>query len=270
MDCLINSPDVSVIIPVFNEAPENLVASLTSIARQSYQNYECIVIDESNNEETVLACKRFCDENPKFTYIHPKDRLGLAGSLNLGISRSKGRYIARFDSDDICSLDRLQLQVNHLDANPGTGVLGGAIEIIDSHGNHVAYRKYKKSHFLIELHFLFINSMAHPALMIRKNIFESRGLYDQSYRMCEDLELWLRLINKKVKFENLDNVLIQYRQQTVHRDLDNWRYNLRARLKNFSYRYFPLRIIGIFLIFVWPYFPKIATSKIYSIFLFRK
>jgi glycosyltransferase involved in cell wall biosynthesis len=264
------SPVVSVIVPVFNESPENLFASLSSIATQSYQNFECIVIDESNAEESVLACKKFCESNPKFTYIHPIDRVGLAASLNLGISRSRGCYIARFDSDDICKQDRLQLQVNYLDANPNTGVLGGAIEIIDSLGNHIAYRKYKKSHFLIELSFQLINSMAHPTLMIRKNIFESRGYYDQNYSMCEDLELWLRFLNKKVKFENLDNVLIRYRQPTVHRKMENWRYNLKARLKNFSYRYFPLRIIGILLICIWPYFPKIATSKLYSIFLFRK
>ncbi len=261
---------VSVIVPVFNEAPKNLVASLSSIANQSYQDFECIVIDESDEEESATACRIFCECNAKFIYIHPKERLGLAASLNLGISKSKGHYIARFDSDDVCWQNRLQLQVDYLNENPDTGVLGGAIEIIDSVGKHIAYRRYKKSHLWIEVNFQFINSMAHPALMIRRNIFESQGLYDESYKLCEDLELWLRFLNKKVKFENLQHVLISYRQQTVDRNKDNWRYNIKARLKNFSSRYFLLRLLGIALVFIWPYFPKIATSKAYLIILYRK
>lgn len=103
-------PLISVIIPTFNENVKFLRASLESVRTQTLTDFECIVIDESTNSEAASVCRRFCSENSRFQYIRPNKRIGLAGSLNLAISQARGKLIARFDSDDVCMPNRLELQ----------------------------------------------------------------------------------------------------------------------------------------------------------------
>jgi glycosyltransferase involved in cell wall biosynthesis len=105
------SPKVSIIIPVFNEPETTLMQSLMSIVNQTFTDYECIVVDESSRIESSLACKKICEMDARFSYFKPKERLGLSGSLNFALSSAKGELIARFDSDDVCLPNRLELQV---------------------------------------------------------------------------------------------------------------------------------------------------------------
>ena len=218
-----STPTISIVVPCFNEQPEVLERSLNSLKIQTFCDFECIVIDESTFIQSAEACKAICNSDERFRYIRPETRLGLAGSLNLGISAARGRYIARFDSDDICMPHRLEEQVLYLDNNPEIGVLGGHLAIVDENERFTALRHYPLNHKAIERRFHLNNAMAHPTVMMRRSVIEAHGAYDPKFKFAEDLELWLRLINKDVQFANIDSVLVHYRQQSSNRSASNWR-----------------------------------------------
>lgn len=261
-----SQPIVSLIVPCFNEDLEILTESLNSIRDQSFTNFECILIDESTESSISKACKNFCKSDRRFLYIHPRERIGLAASLNVGIEMAKGRFIARFDSDDICDPSRLALQVDFLEQYPEIGVLGTSLEVINDGGALIGRRRYPLIHCEISKKFIFSSAIAHPSVMFRKSLLsDSGGAYDPTFRYAEDLEFWLRLLKCNVKFANLPNYLIRYRQQELNRNSMHWKYNLKARIKNFSSPHRPAKIMGIFGIALWMLLPEKLQRSLYRV-----
>jgi glycosyltransferase involved in cell wall biosynthesis len=264
-------PKISCIVPCFNESREILEDCFRSLSSQTFADFECIIIDESTQIESSLQCERICKLDSRFTYIRPEKRIGLAGSLNLGIAACKGEYIARFDSDDICKIDRFALQSEFLDNNPEIGIVGGFMEIIDEVGVLIGRLNYPITHKEIEKKFIFSNSLAHPTVMIRKSVLLIVGReYDPTFKYAEDLDLWLGLLNSGVRFANLPIVLVKYRQQTSTRYFGNWVYNVKARIKNFSTPYVFLKIFGIIALIIWSLMPKFLQVFIYRKLQFRR
>jgi|GEM_PF-1346736 len=262
-------PKVSIVVPTFNESESVLEQSFASLVSQSFGNFECLVIDDSTDLMSAQACQKLCEQDKRFSYVHPEKRLGLAASLNLGISKAKGDLIARFDADDLCMPNRLELQVSFMDAYPDVDILGGSLEIMNEEGKTLAFRNYPSDHSNIERRLQTTTAIAHPTVMMRKYIIDRFGGYDTSFRFSEDLDLWLRLVNRGVKFANLSEVLVRYRQQSTHRNPLHWRFNLKARTSNMSMRYLPLRFLGICAIAVWGSIPASIQERIYSVMLLR-
>ena len=256
------TPKVSVIIPSFNVPPELLYPSLDSISTQTFSDFECLVIDESTDAALARCCREACARDERFRYIHPDDRLGLAGSLNLCISMARGELIARFDSDDICMPNRLKLQVDFLDSNPAIDIVGGGLEIIDNSDRTLAFHGAIPNRMTSARRLHITTPIAHPAVMMRKSVIARVGGYDPSFRFAEDLELWLRLLARGARFANLKEPLVKYRQPDATRKPTHWKSNLMARLHNFSFRFFPYRIIGIVTIALWVLLPTCMQSRI--------
>lgn len=263
-------PKVTIIMPAYNESPQNLRESIKSIVSQTFTDFECILIDESTDNNLALACKEICDIDNRICYIHPDKRLGLAESLNLGISKARASLIARFDSDDICIMDRLERQVAFMDEHKEIGLVGGALEIIDGEGRTYAYRSYPLDHDTIERKLQTTTPIAHPTVMLRKSLIEQHGGYDKNFCYSEDLDLWLRLANRGVRFANLPEVLVRYRQQQTNRNPLHWEYNLRARKCNFTMRYLPYRLLGLFGIYVWGKMPSGIQKYFFNNLLLRR
>jgi glycosyltransferase involved in cell wall biosynthesis len=263
-------PKVTVVIPAFNEPSDVLALSLGSVYAQTFTDFECIVIDESTDPASAAACRDFCAQDKRFRYVHPESRLGLAASLNMGISLAQGELIARFDSDDVCMPNRLALQVGYMTAYPNVDVVGGGLEIISDAGKTLAFRDYPEDHATIERRFQTTTPIAHPTVMVRKHIFDRHGGYDPSFRFAEDLDLWLRLLNQGVRFANLKEVLVRYRQQNTRRNPVHWRYNLRARTRNFSMRELPMRLVGICAMAVWGSLPVGVQERVVYGLLLRR
>lgn len=263
-------PLVTVVVPSFNESPAIVRASLESIRNQTFPDFECIVVDESTCPECAEACRVVCAEDPRFIYVHPAERLGLPKSLNLAISQARGRLIARFDADDICMLDRIALQVAFFDTHPEISVVGGALDIINDDGQVVAHRGYPQSSVKIAKGMQYTTTIAHPTVMFRRDAIEKHGGYNPEFRFSEDLDLWLRWMNAGLCFANLPQALVFYRQHNTHRNQRHWRYNLLARISNFSFRYLFLRILGITCIATWSVLPEIVQDHIFKLLILRR
>jgi glycosyltransferase involved in cell wall biosynthesis len=263
------SPGVSFVVPVFNESREVLEESLGSVTAQTFEDFECIVIDESTDTRASAACREICERDPRFVYVHPDERIGLAASLNLGISMARAPLIARFDSDDICMPGRLAAQTRFMAEHQDVGVLGGGLEIMDESGSTLSFRDYASDHRTIEKRFHTTTSVAHPTVMMRKRVLDEFGSYNPDFRFSEDLDLWLRLLNSGVRFANLDEVLVRYRQQNTQRNPKHWRYNLRARTSNFKLRYVGRRTLGVVAIAVWGRLPTGFQKAVFRMLLLR-
>jgi glycosyltransferase involved in cell wall biosynthesis len=263
-------PKVSVVVPAFNETPEVVRASLESLRAQTFADFECIVVDESTLPDRAEACRRACEEDPRFVYVHPAQRLGLPRSLNLGLERARGELIARFDSDDVCAPDRLARQVAFLDAHGDVGLVGGGLEIMDEDERTLAFRDYPLAHADIHRGMQTTTTVAHPTVMFRRALVARHGAYNPEFRYSEDLDLWLRWMNAGVVFANLAGVLVRYRQKNTRRSPQHWRYNLRARMRNFAADHLVRRMAGIGGIAVWIALPASVQEMVFRSLVLRR
>ncbi|MFA6383013.1 MAG: glycosyltransferase, partial [Parcubacteria group bacterium] len=131
-------------------------------------------------------------------------------TLNRGIAIAKGKYIARMDADDWSYPDRLQKQFEFMEKNPEVGVSGGVVDICDEKMEVTGRRKYNLSDDCIRKKIFRYNPFAHPAIIIRKDILQKSGLYDDEYNLAEDYELYFR-IGRHSKFANMEDILLKYR-----------------------------------------------------------
>ena len=112
----IKDPIVTVLLPTYN-SEAYIADTLDSILRQTFQNYEVLVINEFGSTDATLDfVDLFADK--RIRVIQNQKKLGLAESLNLGIREARGKYIARIDADDTCAPERFAKQVEFLEKNP--------------------------------------------------------------------------------------------------------------------------------------------------------
>lgn len=199
-------PRVTVLMPVYNGATF-LVEAVQSILRQTFTDFEFIVIDDGSIDNSVEVIQRFQDS--RIRIIRNGMNLGVAASLNIGLMLAQGEYVARMDADDISRPERLECQVSFMDENPMVGVCGSWIQFYSRENNKVW--KLPECSEEIRCWQFHTVGVAHPSVMIRRQFFVENGLqYDPKYRHIEDFEIWGRAI-RHMDFSNIQKVLLDYR-----------------------------------------------------------
>ena len=108
-----NEPLVSVIIPTYNRA--HLIAeTLDSVSAQTYQNWECIIVDDGSSDNTDEVVGEYVNKDNRFKYYHrPEEHLpGGNGARNYGFKMSQGEYVNWFDSDDLMVAEKFKNQID--------------------------------------------------------------------------------------------------------------------------------------------------------------
>lgn len=241
-------PKVSIIVPIYNETKEYYQSFFLSVVAQTYQEFECIVIDDSTKSELSEYYRKLCATDDRFQYIKNQKRIGIAASLNLGISRSQGLFIARMDGDDVCCRNRILTQLEFLESNLGIGVVGSAVKLIDEDGSVVGSKKYPKSGKYMKFFINFKCPIAHPVAMFRAEIVEELGGYNDKMLFAEDLDMWLRWTSKGILIHNLSSELVHLRKKTGLRAPVHWLYNIKARFNNLKSTGVFLQVLGILVI----------------------
>src|SRR5690554_5115415 len=117
------NPLVSIIIPTYNRA--HLIGeTLDSVLAQTYQNWECIVVDDGSTDDTDEVMAEYMAKDSRFQYHHrPKDRLpGGNAARNYGFEVSKGEYVNWLDSDDQIAPSKIEKQISLLKENNSANV----------------------------------------------------------------------------------------------------------------------------------------------------
>ena len=209
-------PRVTVLMAV-RDGGLHLEEAVRSVIAQSFSDWEFVVVDDGSADATAAILERHRRADARIRVV-PQAPLGLAESLNRGLRLARGAYVARMDADDVCSPDRLAVQVAAMDAHPEVGVCGSWIETFGM--GKPAIRCYPLDDASIRSWMLFESVLAHPSVMIRREVLERHGLaYDGTMPHAEDYDLWVRAA-RVTKLANVPQVLLRYRehpQQVVRR-----------------------------------------------------
>lgn len=199
-------PKVSVILPAYN-AEKYIKEAVDSILGQTFMNFELIVINDCSKDSTEQILLSYTD--PRLVYVKNEQNLGVAGTLNKGLSLAKGTYIARMDADDISLPERFRKQVSYLDAHPDVAVLGTAVEIFGE-GMSSQIRQFSQMPEQMKVDLFFSCGLAHPSVMMRADVIRTLGGYDKAFEGLEDYELWCR-VSRDYQIAALPEVLFRYR-----------------------------------------------------------
>ena len=182
---------ISVIIPTFNRAG-TLKRAIESVLRQTLQPYEVIIIDDGSNDGTKELVSY---SYPSIKYIYQVNK-GVSSARNVGIKYANGDWIALLDSDDEWLPSKLDSQVKAIRANPAIEFFH-TNEIWIRNGVQVNQMKKHKKHggFIFEK-CLDMCRISPSSVLIKKDIFDNIGMFNESLKVCEDYELWLKITSK--------------------------------------------------------------------------
>lgn len=202
-------PKVSVIMPAYN-AEKYIAEAIDSILAQTYTDYEFIIINDCSTDRTEEIILSFKDS--RIVYLKNEENMGVAKTLNRGLSVARGEYIARMDADDISLPERFEKQIQYLDAHKDVAVLGTALvrfgtDIVDEK------RSFSTDCRQMKTDMFFSCGLAHPSVMMRRKEILELGGYDAAYNGMEDYALWCRVC-KSYCVTTLPETLLRYRIHT--------------------------------------------------------
>jgi glycosyltransferase involved in cell wall biosynthesis len=200
-------PEVSVVIPTFNSA-RFLDEALQSILDQSFKDYEIIVVDDGSTDQTKQVVARYGD---KIKYIL-QENSGPAAAKNNGIRNSSGKYIAFLDADDMWLPTKLEKQVKMFRQHPELAMVFTE-NVCFNEGGIYKTSLVKRSRLMngdVAKNIFLYSGVATPTVMVRKEIFDRVGLFEEKLYMAEDDNMWVR-IAAKFKVALIDEPLVRVR-----------------------------------------------------------
>ncbi|MFH0976551.1 MAG: glycosyltransferase [Spirochaetota bacterium] len=215
------NPKVTVLMSVYN-GDRYLREAIESILSQTFTDFEFLIVNDGSTDSSKDIILTYNDS--RIRLIDNGHNLGLTASLNHGLDLAKGEYIARMDADDISLPERLEKQVAFMDANNNIAVCGTCAEIINDKKERVGEFTNPELPDNIKTALFFFNPIAHPTVLMRKNIIIKAGKYNTEYLRTQDYELWIRLFLSGHEFYNLQERLIIYRNHEnniTNSDLNN-------------------------------------------------
>ena len=181
-------PAVSVIIPTHNRWPM-IGEAVESVLAQSFQDFELIVVDDGSSDGSAENIKGLGRD----IRIIVQSRCGVSAARNYGASVARGRYLAFLDSDDLWLAEKLAVQTAFMMEHPEMQICQTE-EIWLRHGKRVnpkaKHRKPSGDIFRASLELCLVSP---SAVMMTKKLFDEKGGFDESFPVCEDFDLWLRI-----------------------------------------------------------------------------
>lgn len=181
--------DVSVVIPTYNRSAL-VVEALRSVLRQTVRVREIVVVNDGSTDDTLERLGEFGDQ----IQVISQNNKGVSAARNRGIREARGSWIAFLDDDDVWVEDKIQLQFDIAQKQPEVGLIFCSFYLVDNNSDDpkiVAvphdFRGYVFPKLLIK------HVICTPAVLARKDVLEQMGGFDESRKIAEDRELWLRI-----------------------------------------------------------------------------
>jgi len=202
-------PLVSIVIATHN-GEKYIKRAVESALNQSYKNIEIIIVDDGSNDGTGRILSALKNSNSKINIYKNPHNFGFAESLDIGIGKAKGKYIARLDDDDFWSdSQKNEKQINFLEKHSDYVLVGSGMTKIDGSGKVIARFLFPEQDQEIKTSILVDNDFVHSAVVFRKDIFEKIGGYDKKFDFFADWDLWLKF-GKEGKLYNFQEFFVYY------------------------------------------------------------
>jgi hypothetical protein len=183
-------PRVTVLMSVWN-GERYVGETIRSILEQTFEDFEFLILDNASSDGTPDVIREFDDS--RIIVVSLVQNIGQTAALNLGLSRSAGRYVARIDADDLANPSRLRNQVDFLDSRPEVAMVGSWFDVVDETGELIGTHRGPTGHNEIVAHMLFENPFGHSTVMYRREAVGGVGGYNTSYQYAQDQALWWSL-----------------------------------------------------------------------------
>lgn len=227
-----NTPLVSITSAFYNEGPI-LLDMVKSVFAQTFTDWELVLLDDGSTDDSLQIAKSIDD--PRVRVYSNSCNVGKSASLNKITTLSRGKYIARFDADDMCSPRRIEREVEFLEKYPKVDVVSTGVINLGS-GDVPLGQNFLdiSTHDEICRRPLKYIYLSHPAAMGRKKWFEE-NLYDETISISVDANLWFRTYQHST-FANIPEPLFYYRLNKAF--TFKKQFNSRKTTAMFQYDYY--------------------------------
>lgn len=211
---------ISIVIPTFNSS-KYLSQTIETALNQTYKNIEIIIVDDNSTDNTIKIIKNYQKKNSKIKFFKIKNKKNTgsgSGSKprNIGIKKSKGKYIAFLDSDDLWDKNKLQRQLETISIN--TDISFTKCYYLQNKSK--SKEKYIKDKFIdfslnkLPGGLLLYNPIRLSTVLIKKEVFKNVNFNEEKeIRGIEDLELWLNVfLKRKLRKQYLKEYLVTIRR----------------------------------------------------------
>ncbi len=210
---------VSIIIPCYNAA-KYLDEAIDSLRSQTYSNIEILAVNDGSTDETQTHLEQQAANDPRVRIFSQKNA-GPSAARNTALRQVNGEYVCFLDADDICVPDKLERQVRFLAEHPGVDLVYSDYYTSDEELNLTALSATRINYTDMVEAFAIRNWFAIMVPMFRSKILKAVGEFDDSLRMAEDWDYWIRCARVAV-FGYLPGAMVVYRThgEQSHHDTD--------------------------------------------------
>tara|TARA_X000000368_G_C23057952_1_gene724978 strand:+ start:3842 stop:4537 length:696 start_codon:yes stop_codon:yes gene_type:complete len=199
-----NNQLVSIIMSVHKVNPF-LDDAINSILKQTHEKFEFLIVQDGiEDEDLSLRLKFYEARDSRIILLQNKENLGLTKSLNILVKESNSNYIFRQDADDISRTERIRKQLEFLTNNSLDACFAQAV---NSQTGKILHRKslYIPTNLLLKIK----NPFVHGTMLIKKNVLESVGFYDERFTFSQDYKLYIDLVKSKKKLKQINEILYE-------------------------------------------------------------
>jgi glycosyltransferase involved in cell wall biosynthesis len=179
-------PIVSIILPTFNRG-KYITDAIESVLSMSFKDWELIIVDDGSKDQTNIIIRKYL-EDKRIHYLYKEINQGQSFARNLGLQKSKGKYIAYIDSDNTYSSDFMSLAIEFLEKNKNCDLVYGSLST-SLHGENnkpILFKEFSRRQ-LLEDNYIDLNTVIH-----RRKLYELFGGFDESIDQSVDWDLILK------------------------------------------------------------------------------
>lgn len=196
-------PLVSVIVPCYKQAGF-LPETLDCILAQTYNNWECIVIDDGSPDNTEEVAGEYVKKDSRIKYMRQENQ-GVSAARNNAIRHSNGKYILPLDADDLITPIYLEEAVAYFESHPECKLVYGLAEKFGAENGPWDLAEYSFQKMLFE------NLIFNPAMFRRSDFDKTIGYNENMREGVEDWDFWLTLLGPDDNVHRLDKLVYLYR-----------------------------------------------------------
>jgi len=197
---------ITVLMTVYNDEVY-ISAAIESILSQTFTEFEFVIVDDGFTDNTSKILENYLKKDSRIK-VYSQENMGTTVAANNGLSFSKGKYVARLDSDDISYPNRLKIEYEFLESHPEVLLVGGGAHIIDKNGKIIGERNINTNRPSKTLMHRCIFQQSD--VMFRREVLSKVGGYREKFKNAQDYDLWLRIADLG-KIAKLNTVFGQWR-----------------------------------------------------------
>jgi glycosyltransferase involved in cell wall biosynthesis len=180
---------LTVAIPFFNEA-RSLRTAIQSILRQTFREFELLLIDDGSTDGSLEIARSFCTD-PRVVLLADGRRKHLPARLNEVVRRARGRIVARMDADDLSHPERLMREMSLLEERPNVAAVGTWTVLLDEADRILCVSEAGRARSRRDA--LHRGVLPHATMLARRSWLEKYP-YDERLTCAEDRDLWCRTV----------------------------------------------------------------------------